>query len=111
MIKSFSELLDQVKSEKPRKIAVAMAEDKDVIKAVEKARSLGLTKPLLTGNPDKISLVLKELNIDKNNYEIESAADEHQSVSLAVENLTVEKNQILNNTNYIYKLLKELYIT
>ena len=95
MIKNFTEIVNQVKSEKQRTIAGAMAEDKEVITAIEKARSLGLAKALLTGDAERIESVLYELNINKNEYKIEPAENEQHAVELAIESVRNEKAQVL----------------
>jgi len=84
MIKNFGTILEQIKSEKLKTIAVAMAEDTDVLKALEKARSNGLAKAVLTGNKDKISSFMNELGIDENDYEIINTTNELESVNAAV---------------------------
>jgi phosphate butyryltransferase len=84
MIKNFDEILKQVKNETQKTIAVAYAEDKDVLKALEKARSLGFTKAILTGNSGNITAMLKSLNINESDYKIIDAANEMQSIELAV---------------------------
>ena len=84
MIKNFDEILDQIKSEQLKTIAVAQAEDADVLKALEKARSMGLAKAVLTGNADNISSIMTELGIDKNEFGIVDTSNELESVKAAV---------------------------
>jgi phosphate butyryltransferase len=84
MIKNFDEILDQIKSEKLKTIAVAMAGDADVLKALEKARMMGLTKAVLTGNAENIFSIMSDLGIDKNEYETIDTANELESVQAAV---------------------------
>jgi phosphate butyryltransferase len=84
MLKSFAEIEEQVKSEKQRTIAVAMAEDPDILIALEKARANGLAKAILTGDMQKIHSILQKTGIDTNNYEFINTAGEYQSVSEAV---------------------------
>ena len=70
MLKSFSEIEEEVTSDKQRTIAVAMAEDSDVIVALERARSKGFVKAILTGKKEKIKSILVETGIDEKNYDI-----------------------------------------
>jgi len=84
MIKNFDTILEQIKSEKLKTIAVAMAEDADVLKALEKARSNGLAKAVLTGKEENISSIMTDLGIDKNDFEIINTANELESVQAAV---------------------------
>jgi phosphate butyryltransferase len=85
MIKNFNEILEHVKNENLKTIAVAMAEDADVLKALEKARSMGLTHAILTGNSKNISSIMSNLHINENDYDIIDCSNEKQSVETAVE--------------------------
>lgn len=95
MMKNFNEILNQLKTEEPKTIAVAMAEDADVLKALEKARSMGLTKAILTGNADNIFSIMVNLKIDKNNYEVLNTPNEAQSVEAAVVKVNESKANVV----------------
>lgn len=95
MLKNFSEILELVKNEKRKTVAVAMAEDADVLKALEKARAMGLTKAIVTGNPENIIKIMSELNINKNNYKILAANDEKSSVETAIAQVRSGNAQVL----------------
>jgi phosphate butyryltransferase len=95
MIKNFDELLKQLKAESIKTVAVAMAEDADVLKALEKARSMGLTKATLTGNFKTIVRIMSELGISETNYEIINAENEVQSVDRAVEKVKNGESHVL----------------
>jgi len=84
MLKSFSEIEIQVRNTKQKTIAVAMAEDKELLMAVEKARSKGLTKAILIGDTGKIKSIFKKTNIDESNYDLIDSKGEESSVSEAV---------------------------
>ena len=84
MIQNFSELIELVKSEGQKTISVAFAEDKDVLSALEKARVMGLTNAILTGNPDNIEKMCHSLQIDASAYEIVSADNEKHAIQQAV---------------------------
>ena len=84
MLKSFSEIEEQVRSEKQRTIAVAMAEDSEILTALEKARSKGMAKAILTGEKEKIKSILKKTGADEKNYDIVDSKGEQNSVSEAV---------------------------
>ncbi len=84
MLKNFSEIEEQVRNEKRRTIAVAMAEDSDILIALEKARSNGLAKAILTGEKEKIKSILKKTGADEKNYDIVDSKGEQNSVSEAV---------------------------
>ncbi len=95
MLRSFKELEEQLKSAGSRTIAVAVAEDVDVLVAVEKARSQGLAKAILTGNREKITDVLKVANATESEYEIVSADDERTAVEQAVSLVKSGSAQVL----------------
>ena len=95
MIKNFDEILDQIKSEKTKTVAVAMAEDPDVLKALEKARSNGLTNAILIGNKENIVSIMADLQISKEEYEIIDSQNENQSVELAVAKVNSGAAQVL----------------
>ncbi len=84
MIQNFEQIINQVKKESKRTVAVAMAEDRDVLIALEKARAKGLTHAILTGNKSKILAVLKEINATPENYEIIDSESEQAAVTAAV---------------------------
>ena len=57
MLKSFDELLELAVKKGPKKLAVAVAEDKEVLGAVGKAKKLGIADAILVGNSKKIEKV------------------------------------------------------
>lgn len=95
MLKKFIDLLELLKNEKQKTIAVAMAEDADVLKALEKARSKGLAKAILTGDPNNINKIFSTLKIDKNQYTIIKTVDEKSSVEVAVDQVKSGRAQVL----------------
>ena len=95
MIADFSQLISRTEKESGKTIAVAMAEDKDILIALEKARQLGIAHGLLTGNPEKISTLLTELNIDNSVYEIIPAMSEDESVDKSIALVQSGKAQVL----------------
>jgi phosphate butyryltransferase len=95
MLKSFLEIEQQVKDEKQRTIAVAMAEDSDILVALERARSQGLAKAILTGEKAKILSILSENQIDGKEYDIIDSAGEKESVAEAVSLVRHKKAQVL----------------
>jgi phosphate butyryltransferase len=84
MLKSFREIEELIKNEKQRTIAVAMAEDSEILIALERARSKGLAKAILTGEKEKIKSILKKTGADEKMYEIVDSKSEQNSVLEAV---------------------------
>ena len=95
MLTSFSQLVENVKSKKRGTIAVAQAEDREVLLALERSRSMGLADGLLTGNPDNISGILNEAEIDPKNYELLSARNEWEAIKLARDSVKSGRAQVL----------------
>jgi len=84
MLKNFTSLIDEVRSQSPRRIAVALAEDEDLLAALERARAMGVAEAVVTGNVSNIRRILEKHAIDTKNYELIEAEDEQQSVNKAV---------------------------
>jgi phosphate butyryltransferase len=84
MLKTFSEIENQVRNMKQRTLAVAMAEDEELLMAIERARSKGLTKAILVGEKGKIKSIFKKTNVDERDYDLIDSRGEESSVSEAV---------------------------
>ncbi|HCD71676.1 MAG TPA: phosphate butyryltransferase, partial [Thermovirga lienii] len=69
-IKSLVELLAYAKEVGPKKISVALAEDPEVLEAVENARKEGIAEAFLVGNADKLKEVADSMGVDLSNYEV-----------------------------------------
>jgi len=95
MVSKFSDLISQLKQNQSKNIAVALAEDPEVLIALEKARKAGIANGILTGNPNKINAILKKTNIEEKHYEIISAGDETTAVGLAVGLVRNNQAQVL----------------
>lgn len=82
MIKSFKELIELAQSKGTKKIAVAVAEDHEVLEAVKLAMDLKLVEPILVGDEDKIKEIGKEIDF---NFENAKIVDEKDPVLAARE--------------------------
>ena len=69
-IRSLEQLLVYAQKVGPRKISVALAEDAEVLEAVENARKNGIAEAFLVGNATKLKAVAQEIGVDLNNYEV-----------------------------------------
>lgn len=85
MIKNFKEMLEAAKSQKKMKIVVAAAQDEDVIKAVSKAKEIGVADPILVGDKVKIINIMNELAIPDSEFEIIDEPDPIQAARKSVE--------------------------
>jgi len=71
-LKSFQEIKEKVASMKEqRHIAVAVAQDGEVLKAVKGARELGLAEPILVGDRQEIKLAAEKVGFDLAGVRIE----------------------------------------
>ena len=83
MIHSFQELVDSVKNAN-RRIAVAVAQDAEVLIAVRKAADLGIVKPVLVGEEAAIKSIAAEINVSLEGMEIIDEADKIEACRKAV---------------------------
>ncbi|MCT4632771.1 MAG: phosphate butyryltransferase [Firmicutes bacterium] len=75
MIRNFEEMLLHAKTIGKKKIAVACAQDEDVLKAVENARSKDIADAILVGDQEKICEILKSIGADCDKYEVRDIKD------------------------------------
>ena len=83
MIHSFQELVDSVKNAN-RRIAVAVAQDAEVLIAVRKAADLGIVKSVLVGEEAAIKSIAAEINVSLDGMEIIDEADKIEACRKAV---------------------------
>lgn len=95
MIKNFDEVIQAAKLRGPKTLAVACAQDEDVLVAVENARKAGIAEAILVGNKSEIVEIAKRQNIDLGNYEIEDIADLAEASLRAVELVSNGKAQLV----------------
>lgn len=84
MITHFDELVEQVRRAGGKKIAVAMADEEDALRAVVYAREQGLADPLLVGEQRAIARAAEESGIRLDGIAIEPAEGETGAVGRAV---------------------------
>ena len=85
MIAGFSALEETVRSMNAKRIAVAMAEEEDVLSAVLKARDHGLAQPFLVGNSRAIKTLAAQAALDLSGCELIDANGEQVCAQRAVE--------------------------
>jgi phosphate butyryltransferase len=69
-IRTLTQLLEYAQKVGPRKISVALAEDAEVLEAVENARKNRIADAFLVGNATKLKAVAEEIGVDLGNYEV-----------------------------------------
>lgn len=79
----FDKLIEQVRPQRPRKVAVAGAEDIVVLKAVAEAYHMHIAEPILCGNEQEIKKLAREHQIDISDFSIFDASLE-QAAKTAV---------------------------
>ena len=95
MLRDFKSLENEVKKGDKQIIAVAVAEDTDVLAALEKARSIGISQAVLTGDRKKILRILNRTGIKVKNFEIIDTEGEIAAVDAAVSLVRNGKAQVL----------------
>lgn len=85
MIKNFKELIEAAAKQKKMKLSVAVAEDNEVLIAVDEARKLGIIDGLLVGDKELISKLAEENEIDLKCYELIHSKNPIESAKIAVE--------------------------
>lgn len=99
MINNFHELIeDALKSEK-RKIAVAGAENEDVLLSINNAKYIGLADGILIGDKNKIKEAAKCCSLDISGFEIVDKKGEYECAAAAVEIVSSGEADILMKGN------------
>ncbi len=84
-IRSIHDLTDLAGKKPTQKLAVAAAEDEDILVAVKMAMEKNLIAPVLVGDTNKITAIAEKIGMDLGSIEIHHATDHAGSCSLAVE--------------------------
>lgn len=85
MIKSFNEIIEKVKQNDMKKVAVAVAQDDAVLRAVKDAKDNGIADAVLVGNHDEIVSIALKIGMDIKQYEIVDEPDVKKAALKAVE--------------------------
>ena len=81
---SFNKLLDMAKNTEPKKIAVAAAQDDDVLRAVQAAVKENICIPILVGDKERIKELCEEINFNIENIQIIDEKDVQEAARTAV---------------------------
>jgi len=87
MICNLSELMQKTRSGARRTVAVAAAEDENLLKALQAAMKEGIVRPLLIGNQAKIALIAHAVGFDLSRVEV---VDTREGVAMSAR-IAVEK--------------------
>ena len=91
MIKSFDDVLKIAKEKGIKKVAVACAQDEEVLLAINKAVELGIVEAILVGDEEKIKEISADKKIDTNKFEIINILDLSEASLKAVELVSTGK--------------------
>ena len=95
MAKDFATLLNAAQDSGPKKLAIAVAQDEDVLRAVKNATNLGIVNPIFLGNGDEIQKIAKSIDFDISSFEIIHEEDKTKATRLATGLVSSNKAQIL----------------
>lgn len=84
-MKCIDEIYIMLKNIDKKKIAVAAADDEDVLSAVLEAKNKGIADFILFGNKEQIKKILRKINSVENTFEIVNAESIEEATRLAVE--------------------------
>jgi phosphate butyryltransferase len=85
LINSFGEIVKHARERSPKTIAVAVAQDAEVLTAVTKAQERGIAKAVLVGDKQGIQGIAKEIGLDIKGFEIIDEPDKSEACRKAVE--------------------------
>lgn len=85
MIKNFQELIKAAKEQTTMKLAVAAAQDEDVLIAVCSAAEMGIVEPILVGETSKIKEMSEKNGLNISKYEMIEKADLTDAARASVE--------------------------
>ena len=86
MIHDLTELITRAKDRPKKRIAVAAAEDENVLKSLQSAMNEGIIIPILVGCRNKVEQIAQQINFDLDKVEIiDNRNRDVNSVALAVE--------------------------
>jgi len=91
----FDELLKMAKTTVPKKIAIAAAQDEDVLMAVKSAYLEKICIPILIGNKEKIIELSQKINFNLDDIQIIESKDDNEAARTAVSMVSSGKADIL----------------
>jgi len=98
-VKKFEEIIEYAReragAEGPKKIAVAVAQDEDVLKAVKEAVNENICVPVLVGDREKITDICGEIQFDISDIEIIDEKDGTEACKKAVSLVSSKKADIV----------------
>ncbi|HWR62487.1 MAG TPA: phosphate butyryltransferase [Clostridia bacterium] len=94
-MKSFDEILRVARERGPKTIAVAVAQDVEVLSAVNGARAMGIAEAILVGDKEEIAGAARECGVDIGKFEMLDIKDKSEACRRAVELVSTGKAHIV----------------
>ncbi len=94
-LKTLTSFIDIVKTKPRKRVAVAAADDEQVLKAIVDATKQGIVEPILIGKKSKIQAIAETINMDLSNIDIIEENDPTKSARIAVQLIRDNAAQIL----------------
>lgn len=95
MVKSLNEVIELVKGPEKKRVAVAVAQDEDVLRSVHEAYKLGIIDVTLVGDKKLIFDIAEGLHIDVSGYEILKEVDDQKAIRTAVDLVSSGRADVL----------------
>jgi phosphate butyryltransferase len=95
MIRNFEEIIKTAQLKGPKTVAVAVAQDREVLLAIKSAKNLGIANAILVGNEKEIRQIAQENHIDMNGFKILERNDNFEACRTAVQLVSEGKAQVL----------------
>lgn len=95
MIRAFDEIIKAARDKGPKIIAVAVAQDIEVLSAVNGAKDLGIANAILVGDKDEITNAAKACGVDINKFEVIDIKEKDEACRKAVELVSTGKAHIV----------------
>ena len=94
-LKNFKQLLGLITKKEKQRIAVAMAQDADILLAISKASQAGLADAVLVGSGNEIKKIADQREISTDQFEIIDTGNELDAVTKAVQLVRSNDAQVL----------------
>jgi len=95
MFRNFTQVVDYARNLETKDLIVANPEDTSILIAVNDAFTMGLIRPVLVGNKNKILDLFMDLGISTKGYEIYNAVDKKDAALVSVKLVSKQRTAIL----------------
>lgn len=95
MIRKFEDIIKTAQIKGPKTIAVAVAQDRDVLLSIKNAKDLGIANSIVVGNEEEIRQIAKTHTIDITDFIIIDEKDTTEACRLAVKLVATGQAQIV----------------